>query len=254
MSTTTLEMLALSVSMAVAAGLIGCLAIMRRMVLAADPLSHVALPGIGVALLLSWHPLAGALLMLLLAAVLVWAIERRTRIAIEAIIGVTFSVALAVGSVITSGEQLIDALLGSPGTLSGWEVGLGLAGPLIVIAFVLRGRDAMVVALVSPEIALTSGVNVKRMDLYFLLAFALTVGLGLRYLGVLLMGSLIIIPAAVARRLARGLNAMFAISVGTAVLSTIAGYYLAARAGLHSGPFIVMIAGGLFFLSLLRRQ
>jgi len=254
MTAPELASLALSISMATAAGLVGCFALMRRMALAADAMSHVALPGIGVALIMRLNPLAGALIMLLLGATLIWAIGRRTRISTEAAIGVVFSVALAIGSTMASGEELIDALLGSPGTLSGWEAALGIVTAVAVIGFILRTRNALVVLLVSPEIALTSAVNVARLDLYFLLAFALTIALGLRYLGVLLMGSLIIIPAAVARRFARSLNGMLGVSVAAAVFSTAAGTYAAALTGRQSGPFIVMIAGGLFFLSLLRRQ
>lgn len=256
MSTITPELgaLALSGLMAVAAGLIGSFAVMRRMVLAADPMSHIALPGIGIALILRVNPLWGALALLLLGAVLIWAVERRTRIATEAVIGVTFAVALAVGSIMTSGEQLIDALLGAPGRLTLWEAAFGIVGSLIVIVFVLRERNALVVRLVSPEIAMTSSVDVARLDLYFLLAFALTIGLGLRFLGVLLMGSLIIIPAAIARRFARSLRMMLTLSVVIAVVATAAGDYVASLAGRPSGPFIVMVAGGLFFLSLLRRR
>lgn len=58
--------------MAIAAGLVGCFVIMRRMALAADALSHVALPGIGVALALGLHPLFGAAAMLFFGARLVW--------------------------------------------------------------------------------------------------------------------------------------------------------------------------------------
>jgi ABC-type Mn2+/Zn2+ transport system permease subunit len=200
------------------------------------------------------NPLWGALALLLIGAVLIWAVERRIRIATEAVIGVTFAVALAVGSVITSGEELIDALLGAPKALTPHEAIFGVVGALIVIVFVLRERNALVVRLVSPEIAMTSAVNVARLDLYFLLAFALTIGLGLRFLGVLLMGSLIIIPAAIARRFARDLTTMLTLSVVIAVASTAAGSYVASLAGRPSGPFIVMVAGGLFFLSLLRRR
>ncbi|HUN71116.1 MAG TPA: metal ABC transporter permease [Steroidobacteraceae bacterium] len=246
--------LALSGLMAAAAGLIGSFAVMRRMVLAADPMSHIALPGIGIALILHLNPLWGALALLLLGALLIWAVERRSRIATEAVIGVTFAVALAIGSVITSGEELIDALLGAPGTLSPREAACGIVGALIVIVFVLRRRNALVVRLVSPEIAMTSSVDVARLDLYFLLAFALTIGLGLRFLGVLLMGSLIIIPAAIARRFARSLTTMLIVSVAVAVAATAAGSYVAWLTGRPSGPFIVMAAGGLFFISLLRRR
>ena len=63
----SIEALALSATMALAAGLVGCFAVMRRMALAGDALSHVALPGIGVALALHIHPLFGAVAMLLFA-------------------------------------------------------------------------------------------------------------------------------------------------------------------------------------------
>ncbi|HEX5207276.1 MAG TPA: metal ABC transporter permease [Steroidobacteraceae bacterium] len=256
MSTITPELgsVALSAVMAVAAGLIGSFAVMRRMVLAADPISHIALPGIGIALILRINPLWGALALLLLGAVLIWAVERRARIATEAVIGVTFAVALAVGSIITSGDELIDALLGAPATLTLREGILGIVGSLVVIGFVLRQRNALVVRLISPEIAMTAAVDVARLDLYFLMAFALTIGIGLRFLGVLLMGSLIIIPASIARRFARSLGAMLVLSASTAVLSTAAGTYVASLAGRPSGPFIVMVAGSLFFLSLLHRR
>jgi zinc transport system permease protein len=68
------------------------------------------------------------------------------------------------------------------------------------------------------------------------------------------MGSLIIIPAATAKHLAHDLRSMFAISVATAVLSTVAGTVLAERVGRPTGPVIIAIAAGLFFASLLRRR
>jgi ABC-type Mn2+/Zn2+ transport system permease subunit len=246
--------LVLSIGMAIAAGLVGCFAVMRRMTLAADAISHIALPGIGVALIFRLQPIIGALVMLLVGTLLIWALEHRTRIPTETITGVVFSVALAVGSLMSSGEELIDALFGGPGKLTNWELGLGLIAVCAITAFIFRARHALVLSLVSPEIALTSGVNVSRLDLFYLLTFGLTVGLGLRYLGVLLMGSLIIIPAAAAKRLAQNLNGMLAISVVIAVFSTISGSYVALFAHRETGPIIIAIAGALFFLSLLRPQ
>ena len=87
----SIEAIVLSATMALAAGLIGCFAVMRRMALAGDALSHVALPGIGVALALHIHPIFGAAAMLLFAGLLVWAIEDRSHLALETIIGVVFS-------------------------------------------------------------------------------------------------------------------------------------------------------------------
>jgi len=243
--------LLLSAVTAVAAGLMGCYALMRRMTLAGDALSHVALPGIGLALILGFHPLAGALAALLAGALLVWVLERRTRIATETVIGVVFSTALAVGALLTTGEELMDALFGAPTVLTAWELGVGLAGSAAVIAFAILARDRLIVALVSPEIALTSGIDVPRLNLLFLVAFAVTVALGLRYLGVLLMGSLVIIPAATARRLARDLAGMFGVSIAVAVLATVLGTYVAAGLHRESGPVIVTIAAACFLLATL---
>ena len=245
---------ALPAAMACAAGLVGAFAVMRRMSLASDALSHVALPGIGIALALHLHPALGAVVALLLGALLIWGLERRTGIPTETVVGVVFSLALAVGSLLATGEELVEALLGAPGTLGPWEVGLGISGAAGVAAFILRERHRLVLSLLSADVARTSDVPVARTELLFLLAFALTVALGLRFLGVLLMGSLVIIPAATAKHLARSLGEMMAISVGVAILSTVGGELLAARLARPSGPVIITVAAVLFLSSLPLRR
>jgi ABC-type Mn2+/Zn2+ transport system permease subunit len=250
----TIETLILSAAMAAAAGLLGCFAVMRRMALAGDALSHVALPGIGVALALHVHPVFGATAMLFLGAWIVWAIEDRSRLATETIIGVIFSAALAVGSLVTSGEDLIEALFGGAGTPSRLETVFGLVAAAVVAMFVWSRKNALVITLVSPDIALTEGINIRRLNLLYLEMFALTVALGLRYLGVLLMGSLIIIPAATAKRLSSSLNQMLANAVIIAVAVTIAGSAIAAALHRATGPLIVSLAAAGFFLSFLRDE
>jgi zinc transport system permease protein len=240
-------------AMAVAAGLVGCFAVMRRMTLAADAFSHVALPGIGLALVLKVNPLIGALLALLAGSVLIWAIEGKTKISAEAITGVVFSVALAIGALTATGEELIDALFGAPGSMTLAETIFGLTAALAVIGFIFNARDRLLVSMVSADVAIASGIPVANLQLAFLIAFAVTVALGMRYLGVLLMGSLIIIPAVVAKRVARSIDGMFAVAIMAALFSTLAGNALAASTHRPSGPIIVAIAGCLFFLSLLRR-
>jgi zinc transport system permease protein len=250
----TIETLILSAAMAAAAGLVGCFAVMRRMALAGDALSHVALPGIGIALALHVHPVFGAAAMLFFGALLVWAIEDRSRLATETIIGVIFSAALAVGSLVTSGEDLIEALFGGAGTPSRLETAFGLVAAVGVMLFVWRRKNALVVALVSPDIARTVGINVQRLNLLFLEMFALTVALGLRYLGVLLMGSLIIIPAATAKRLSSNLNGMLATAAIIAIAVTVVGSAVASSLERATGPLIVSLAAAGFFLSFLRKE
>src|SRR6185436_2706629 len=137
---------------------------------------------------------------------------------------------------------LIEALFGGAGALSGAEVAFGLATAGAVTVFVLRRRHALVVALVSPDIARTIGIDVRRLNLLYLEMFALTVALGLRYLGVLLMGSLIIIPAATAKRLSRNLTQMLTIAAVISILVTVIGSLAAAEFQRPTGPFIVTLA------------
>ncbi len=249
----TTENLLLSITMAIAAGLIGCFTVMRRMTLAADALSHVALPGIGVALALHIHPIFGAVAMLFFGALLVWAVEGKAHVATETVIGVLFSAALAIGSMMTSGENLIDALFGGAGVLSWPEFWFGLAASSAVVAFALTQRNRLVVMLVSPDVARTAGIDTRRLDLLYLLMFALTIALGLRFLGVLLMGALIIIPAATAKRLARNLTGMLLTAVVVAVAATAVGTWLASWLHRETGSLIVSVAAALFLLSFLRR-
>lgn len=246
----TAEAAVLAIATAVTAGLMGSFAVMRRMSLAADPLSHVALPGIGVALVLHSQPIFGAVAALLIGAFLVWVLEDTAQAATESIIGVVFSAALAIGSLTTSGEELIDALFGGGGTPSLVEAVFVLVAAVGIVAFIMAERNRLVVMIVSPDLARTAGVNVRRVDLVYLLLFALTIGIGLRYLGVLLMGALIIIPAVTAKGIARNLRSMLVMSVVLAVLATLVGASVAAWAQLASGPIIVLVAAAGFLLSL----
>jgi ABC-type Mn2+/Zn2+ transport system permease subunit len=244
----------LAVSMAVAAGLVGCFALMRRMALAADALSHVALPGIGVAIALGIHPILGGVAMLFFGAVLVWALEDRARADTEIVLGVVFSAALALGSLLTTGEDLVDALFGGTQDPTRLEAMLGIAAAIGIVFFVVTRRNHLIVALVSPDVARTAGVDVRRLNLCYLLMFALTIALGLRYLGVLLMGALVIIPAATAKRVASELHRMLFVAVVVSVGATVAGTSAGAWLHQETGPLIVMVAASAFLLSFLWRR
>ena len=158
------EAILLSVAMAVAAGLVGSFAVMRRMALAADALSHVALPGIGIALALHVHPLVGAVAMLFFGALLVWALEERSRATTETVIGVVFSAALALGSLMTTGEDLIEALFGGAGVLNSAEIAFGFVAAGAVVAFMITQRNRLIVMLVSPDVARTAGIDVQQLN------------------------------------------------------------------------------------------
>lgn len=244
----------LAIGMASAAGIIGSFAIMRRLALASDPISHIALPGLGAALLLKIDPLVGAAFALIVGAIIIWRLETKTGLSTDVLIGVIFSVSLALGSLVTPDEELINALLGSYTSVGLAEFIIGLIASAFIVGFVLYQKHKLTLASLSPDLAKTSGLDIDRLNLYFLLAFVLTMLLGLRYLGVLLMGSLIIIPAAVGKNLGRSLNSMLFIGTSVAILSTALGLVIAPRFEFAPGPTIIIVAASLFFLSLLLRK
>src|SRR5579883_3163241 len=95
-----------------AAGLVGCIALMKRMLLAGDVISHLALPGIGLALLYRVDPLAGGAATLFLGTYLVWQLQKNTNLATESAIGVVFAAALAIGAAVIPNQDLAESLFG----------------------------------------------------------------------------------------------------------------------------------------------
>ena len=249
---------------AVAAGLIGSFALMKRMSLAGDVVSHIALPGLGLALVFRINPLIGACATLLLGTFLIWHLQRRGTFTTDVAIGVIFTAALAIGTLVTPSEDLIEALFGGfPGLSLGWFL-LGIVAVASVIAFVWSFRHKLILGLFSTELAAATGIRVSRVDLYYLLMFSLTVLLGLRFLGALLVGALIIVPAAVGRQLTHTLGAFLTVSSVAGVLSVLIGFSIsryyptihigAVTLNLALGPAIISAATLLFLLSLLRKK
>lgn len=246
--------LVLSGLVALTAGLVGAFALMRRMTLAADPVSHIALPGIGLALLFGIHPLLGGSLALVLGAFLIWGLEERSRANIDAVIGVVFAAALALGTIITPEEELIEALFGSLQALSAVEFWAAVAASVAIVAFVLSFRHQIMIGLISRDLARAAGVKTRILNLAFLLVFVASIILGLRSIGALLMGSLIIIPAVSARKLARGFAQFLAWSGGIAVFAMLAGIVLAERFSWQLGPSVIAAASAVFLLTALIKR
>jgi len=167
-------------------------------------------------------------------------------------IGVVFSAALALGGLMSSGENLIEALFGGAGTLSWSEIVFGFVAVSAIVMFLVTQKNRLIIMLVSPDVARTAGIDVRKLNLLYLQMFALTIALELRYLGVLLMGALIIIPAATAKGLARNVNGMLWTAIGFAVFATLVGTWAAGRLHRETGPLIVTVAAATFFISLLR--
>jgi zinc transport system permease protein len=248
--------LVLALLFAVAAGLVGSFALMKRMLLASDVISHVALPGLGLAFLFGFNPLIGGAATLLLGTLLIWQLQKKTGLATDAMIGVVFAGSVAIGAVLTPKEDLVEALFGRFQDLSLVAFLIGVAAVLVIVLVVFRFKEALILGLFSPELAAATGVKIERMDLYFLLIFSLSVLVGLRFLGALLAGSLIIIPATTGRRLTNDLSHFLVVSCVASLLAVASGFavthYLLPQFSL--GPVVVIISAALFLLSLLKKS
>ncbi len=254
---TTLEPLypvILALFAAAATGLVGSFALMKKMTLAGDTMSHIALPGLGIALIWNINPVIGATAALAIGAVIIWKIQEKTDLAAETAIGVIFSASIAVGALITPSEEIIEALFGGESAISLGTLLIYIGLSLLVMLFIWRYRDELILSLFNADLATTTGVSVSRLNLGYLLVFALTLILGLRFLGTLLVGALVIVPAATARQLTESLPRFLAGSALLSMLSVGLGYLASNVYGLQVGPTVVSIAAAFFLLSLLKKR
>ena len=141
---------------ALAASFLGAFIVVKRMALVGDVLSHVALPGIGLALLINIDPFYGAAVFLLVAAFGTWFIEKKTALPPEAIIGTFFTATLALGVILVPSEQLFESLFGNL-----FAIGLKDAIVIVLVSTIifiltlaLSRRLALVIA--APDLALHS--------------------------------------------------------------------------------------------------
>jgi ABC-type Mn2+/Zn2+ transport system permease subunit len=249
-------LLILAMFFSLAAGLVGCVALMKRMLLAGDVISHLALPGLGLALLFKVSPVMGGAATLFLGTFLVWQLQKKTGLATEAAIGVIFAAALAIGAAVTPSEDLAESLFGELPSMSLVGFLLGLAGALFVIVSIFLLKDQLSLSIFSPDLAAATGVNISRLDLNFLLLFSLTVLVGLRFMGALLASALIIMPAATARQLTNKLAHFLLLAAAASLLAVLAGFllnvYVFRRA--TAGPTIAIFSAVLFGLTVLAKR
>src|SRR3989344_100573 len=105
-----LNQLIVGVFVSSAASLLGTFAILKRMSLVGDALSHVALPGIALAIFLKINPFFGALAFLFFSIIGIWLLEYRSKLSLDTIVGVFFTASLALGAIFIPDLELIEAL------------------------------------------------------------------------------------------------------------------------------------------------
>ncbi len=255
MSEAVLYSLIVGATVGLAAGYLGAIMVLEKMALVGDALSHVALPGLAIGVLYNFNPLVGGFTFLFISAVLVWQLGRVTKLSFETLVGAMFTLSLAIG-ILLFGDNL-DAL---ETALFGDIAAVGLisavAAVVISVAVILLTRliyKRIVLGLISEELAVSKGINVARINLLYLLLVSLTVAIGIQITGTLLVGFLVVTPAAAAKIISGNLSKYFALSAVFGAISAISGILMSSYFNILPGPLVVISGVAIFAVVIIVR-
>ncbi|MGS7253118.1 metal ABC transporter permease [Pseudomonas anuradhapurensis] len=246
-------------------GGLGTLVVVKRFAFFSEAVGHAALTGVAIGILLG-EPYTGPYGSLfgycLLFGLLLNFLRNRTGLSPDTLIGVFLSVSLALGAsllLMLAGKInvhiLENVLFGSVLTVSGQDLlVLGIVA-LLVLALAVPLYNRIMLASFNPQLAAVRGVAVKTLDYLFVVLVTLVTVAAVKVIGAILVGALLVIPAAAARLVSQSLKGFFFLSVLIATLSTLLGILLPIVFDLPvpSGAAIILMAGICFALAALAR-
>jgi ABC-type Mn2+/Zn2+ transport system permease subunit len=237
-----------------ASGFLGSYMVLKRMSLVGDALSHVALPGIALALMLGVEPMLGALVLLTAAVIGIWYLGEISDIYPEALVGVFFTTSLAVGILITPEPELFETLFGNIENIGLFDGIITVAAAALIILVTLRVSKKLLLGIISEDLARSQGIKMPTVNLVYLLLVGLVVALGVKFIGTLLTGALVIVPAAAAKNLAGSIRGYQLAASLIGVASAVIGILVSKYFGISSGPPVVLVSTIFFAVSYLLRR
>lgn len=239
---------------AVIAPLIGSFLVVRRLSLVADTLSHVALTGVAIGLLIGVDPLITTIISTVITAYIIEEIRSSEYVSAESILAMILPGGLALALILISiangfNTNLFTYLFGSITTVTRQDVWVILAlGIGIGSALLLFYREFMYTSFDEVS-ARTSGIRVKLFNHVFMILIALTVSVAMKVVGALLIGALMIIPVITAMQVVKGFKASIIASILIAFISVLVGLVVSYYANLPGGATIVVSLIGLFCIA-----
>ena len=237
---------------------LGAFVVWRKMAYFGDTLSHSALLGVSLGIFLQTDPYIAVILMVvLLAFALVW-LERRSNHSVDTLLGIIAHTSLSLG-VLTIAlldnvrVDLMGYLFGDLLAIHTDYVFFIAIGVAIIGVITLIFWQKFLAITVSPELAQIEGLNVERLRLLLMLLTAMTIALSMKFVGALIITSLLIIPAATARRFARTPEQMVCYAMLFGWLAVCGGLLLSALKDTPAGPSVVVCSGLLFILALIKK-
>lgn len=241
-------------------GLLGTMAVDNQMAFFSDALGHSALTGIALGVLLGVpDPMTSMLAFGVTAALLITRIKQGSSASADTVISVFSSTAIALGLVVLSRgggfAKYANYLVGDVLSVSAGD--LALLAAALVVALIVWARlfNPLLMASVNPSLAASRGIPARRAEYAFVVLVAVVVMLSIRWVGVMLINSLLILPAAAARNLAKNAAGYARWSVAIAMASGVAGLIASYYLNTAAGAAVALTAAAAYFATLpLRRK
>ena len=239
-------------------GILGFFVVLRRLAFIGVGVSHSAIGGVAIGILAGWNPLVTGAVFAIAVALGIALVSRSDHISEDTVIGVFFSGSMALGIVLFSmksgyQQDLFSYLFGNVLAISSGEITvLAGASALIMAVIALTFKEHLLVAF-DEEVAMAYGHKVLLLNVLLLVLLALTVVIGVRLVGLLLIQALLVVPAAIAALWAANFRWQVLLAGSIGALSGVVGLVLAYQLDLAAGGAIVLVAVALFFVSLAAR-
>lgn len=226
-------------------GPLGCFLVWRRMAFFSDGLSHACLLGIPIALMLHMHFLIGILLTAALGGGLFLILEKYPHLSSDTIFAALsytlFALGIAALSLMESTHINTETLLF--GDIFGLTRGDALTALCLVVCvggYILRYRRVLILQSLSTDLASITFLNARHVYGGFMLLTSLVVALGMHMLGALLVPAMMVLPAAMARRVSVSPNRMLVWAMGVSLLGCVVGMYGSFALNTPLSPSIVL--------------
>jgi zinc transport system permease protein len=251
--------LAAGLIVALLAGTLGVMVVLRRMAFFSDAIAHASLTGIALGLLLQLEPLLSAIGFSVLVSIGIAILSRKNTLALDTIIGVFYSAAVALGVIIINGlsgirVNLEGFLFGDILAITSQDLIVAAVLAIVVLVGFALLFNALVQLALSKEMAKVHGIRVDLNEFIFMVLLALTVAIGIKLVGIILIGPLLIMPAATAKNMSRSLVGMLGTSIVVALVGVVIGFLASVFLNTPTGPTIVLAMAVLFAGSLIVRS
>jgi len=235
--------------------ILGTMVVNNKMAFFSDAIGHSALTGIAIGVLLGLQdPLAAMLAFAIILAIGITTVKAKGNSSPDTIIGVFSSTAVALGIVILSRgggfAKYSTFLIGDLLSISTNQILLLMVVLVLVLFFWAGFFNQLLLVSVNPSLARSRGVSVRAIEFAFSIIIALVVTISIQWVGILIINSLLVLPAATARNIAVNMRQYHLIALFVAVLSGLCGLICSYYWGTATGATIVLCASILFILSL----